>query len=60
MGTPWAFYIYVALTLLGWSEDFFLKASPNLWLKSFIQWLEYNNENFEVPETIRLDESPFW
>ena len=23
IGTPWAFYLYVALTLLGWSEDFF-------------------------------------
>lgn len=23
VGTPWAFYLYVALTLLGWSEGFF-------------------------------------
>lgn len=23
IGTPWSFYIYVALTLLNWSESFF-------------------------------------
>lgn len=23
LGTPWDFYLYVALTLLNWSEDFF-------------------------------------
>lgn len=58
--TNWSFYIYVALTLLNWSEDFFLHATPNLWLKSYIQYLETNVESFEVPETLSLDESPFW
>jgi hypothetical protein len=40
IGTPWSFYLYVALTLLNWSEGFFLKSTPNLWLKSYIHWLK--------------------
>lgn len=57
--TPWDWYIYVSLTLLNWSEDFFLKATPNLWLKSYINWLKANTE-FEEKETLTLDQSPFW
>ncbi|MBE8863603.1 hypothetical protein, partial [Enterococcus faecium] len=60
IGTPWDFYLYVALTLLNWSEDFFLRATPNLWLKSYIQWLLANVQDFEIPETTTLDNSPFW
>ena len=59
VGTPWAFYLYVALTLLGWSEGFFLKSTPNLWLKSYIQWLTSNTE-FEPPASVTMDKSPWW
>lgn len=57
--TPWDFYIYVALTLLKWSESFFLKSSPNLWLKSYIHWLEQNTD-FDPPQSVTMDKSPWW
>ena len=59
IGIPWDFYLYVAITLLGWDINFFLKSTPNLWLKSYIQWLE-SNTDFEAAESITLDKSPFW
>ncbi|GFO52310.1 hypothetical protein ikelab_15850 [Lactococcus garvieae] len=51
--------MYVAITLLGWDIDFLLKSSPNLWLKSYIQWLE-SNTDFEPIESTTLDKSPWW
>lgn len=59
LGTPWDFYLYVSVTLLGWDVNFFLKSTPNLWLKSYIQWLETNTEFKEI-ESITLDQSPYW
>ena len=59
LGVPWDFYLYVAITLLGWDIKFFLKSTPNLWLKSYIQWLETNTD-FETVESVTLDKSPFW
>ncbi|HAQ6793422.1 TPA: hypothetical protein IXZ54_003153, partial [Enterococcus faecium] len=59
IGTPWSFYIYVALTLLNWSESFFLKSTPNLWLKSYLQWLQQNTD-FEPPQSVTMDKSPWW
>lgn len=59
VGTPWSFYFYVALTLLNWSEGFFLKSTPNLWLKSYLHWLK-NNTDFDPPESITMDKSPWW
>jgi hypothetical protein len=45
--------------LLGWDYEFFLKATPNLWLKSYINWLKANTE-FEEKQTLTLDQSPWW
>lgn len=61
---PWDFYLYVALTLLRWDYDFFLKATPNLWLKQWILWLKANNpealdESGELP-VMYMKDTPFF
>lgn len=59
--TPWDFYVYVAISLLNWDINFFLKATPKLWLKSYVQWLETKNPDlFENSQTLTIDKSPFW
>lgn len=60
--TPWDFYLYVSLTLLGWDIDFFLKSTPRLWLKSFINHLESNNpEVFKKEDNVKaINDSPYW
>ncbi|WP_423366771.1 hypothetical protein [Melissococcus plutonius] len=45
--------------MLGWDIKMFLKSTPNLWLKSYINWLNANTE-FETPESITMDKSPWW
>ncbi|EDP67305.1 hypothetical protein CAT7_07433 [Carnobacterium sp. AT7] len=54
--------MYVALTLLNWDLDFFLKSTPKLWLKSFILHLETNNPDVfkKGKDTMSISESPYW
>ncbi|MFC6117339.1 hypothetical protein ACFPVV_01730 [Macrococcoides bohemicum] len=41
---PWDFYIYIAMSQLNWSWDFFwYSATPNLWLKQYLMFVKYNN-----------------
>ncbi|SPC41979.1 conserved protein of unknown function (plasmid) [Carnobacterium divergens] len=47
--------------MLGWDVDFLLKSTPNLWLKSYIHWLNANTDfNDKQPETMSISQSPFW
>lgn len=47
--TPWDFYLYVGITLLGWSFDMFLRATPKHFMQQWIYWLKSN-----APDTLDL------
>ncbi|KRN01458.1 hypothetical protein FD13_GL001052 [Levilactobacillus senmaizukei DSM 21775 = NBRC 103853] len=58
---PWDFYLFVATSNFGWSLDFFMKSTPNMYLKTQINWLRLNNpDSIEDVQEVYMDQIPFW
>ncbi|MFT9269697.1 MAG: hypothetical protein ABF539_09275 [Liquorilactobacillus nagelii] len=58
--TPWDFYLFVGISLLGYKLDEFLKITPNLFMKEYILWLKMNNPDaIQEVETVYVDQVPF-
>ncbi|WP_261809554.1 hypothetical protein [Levilactobacillus humaensis] len=55
--------MYVA-GLLNWTQEEFLDATPNYWMKSYILWLQVNNPDaVQQPEQVKevsIDQIPFF
>ncbi|WP_156470502.1 hypothetical protein [Levilactobacillus senmaizukei] len=51
----------MATSNFGWSLDFFMKSTPNMYLKTQINWLRLNNpDSIEDVQEVYMDQIPFW
>jgi len=51
----------VATSTFGWSMDFFMRCTPNFYMKSLVNYLEINNPDaIEHAKEVYMDQVPFW